>query len=151
MHIPRPTLGERRRAPNAKHGVVDKTGAPCTCVAISASDLRHITDTTAPRRVLHFSRTTEHRQGYASGRCKPDRSIRRLLRATATWFACVAGCIAFSATAVWLDKEEAEPPQAAEYRESLQRQAERAEFERLAAEQDRRDQEAVIAAMQESQ
>lgn len=74
--------------------------------------------------------------------------MREHLKDAALWLACVAGCIAFSAAAVWLDAEEPEPPQAAEWRASLERAAERAEFERLAAEQAQRDQAEVAAVMQ---
>ena len=77
--------------------------------------------------------------------------MKEHLKDAALWLACFAGCVALGAAPVWLDADEPEPPQAAEWRASLERAAERAEFERLAAKQAQRDQAEVLAAMQGAQ
>lgn len=77
--------------------------------------------------------------------------MKEHLKVVAEWLGCIAACVALGAAPVLMDTDEPEPPQAAEFRASLERAAERAEFERLAAEQTQRDQQEVIAAMQGAQ
>ena len=51
--------------------------------------------------------------------------MKEHLKDAALWLACFAGCVALGAAPVWLDADEPEPPQAAEWRASLERQRDR--------------------------